>query len=114
MTVLPVLYYIFWSHIYRKSIIKEIYYYDSYIIGLSLSNKEIVIKYSDITKTKPLIKYGKTRVPDYMLFFKKPFPPVSRFHTFQTASTGTERPRTTPKEGFSNERKGRFPYPLLL
>ncbi len=62
------------------SIADMIRYYQQGICIVRRSGRRFFLKWEDIREIRPLGAYGKIRVPDYMLFFKKPFPgntPVS-------------------------------------
>ena len=64
----------------ERDIAEKIYYYQEGIQVVRRSGNKIFLQWNDILDVRPLKAYGKIKVPDYMLFFKKPFPgytPVS-------------------------------------
>ena len=71
--------YVVWRHVYRE-IPQKLYYHPEGIRWITRAGKEVFVPWNDIREVEPLKAYGKIKVPDYMLFFRKPFPgymPVS-------------------------------------
>ena len=85
MLILPLFVYFVDRHI-DKSLPKTIYYAPDGLCWITRGGKKVFVPWEDITKVIPIgdygriMGYGNGKVPDYMLFFRKPFPgytPVS-------------------------------------
>ena len=65
------------SDMYMAEVIR---YYQQGICIVRRSGRRFFLRWEDIREIRPLVAYGKIKVPDHILFFKRPFPgftPVS-------------------------------------
>ena len=83
--LLPLFVYLILRYV-DKSFPKTIYYAPEGLYWITRGGKKVFVPWEDITKVIPIgdygriMGYGNGKVPDYMLFFRKPFPgytPVS-------------------------------------